>query len=374
MQRICSSLHTHGFDILLVGRHLVTDNLEFPFPHKRIKCWFNSGILFYTEYNIRLFIFLLFAKMDVLCSIDLDTLLSGRIASLLRNKKQIYDAHEYFTESPELDDRPVVKKIWEGIARITIPYVHSGYTVNNSIADFLSDRYGKELSVIRNFPEIKTDTSAEVKAKLSSITSLEKTDVYHGLQSANSNQKQQDLYLLYQGVLNKGRGLEALIKSFHQIPDIPLWIAGDGDIKKELEELALRESLSDRIKFLGKLAPAKLKEVTKNATVGYNLLDPSNKNYYFSLANKYFDYMMAGVPSISMNFPEYALIHEDIPFSVLIDTLSIDAIVEATLTLLNNEDRYKKIQANCFLARQKYNWQMEEKQLLEFYKNLSFKQ
>lgn len=360
MQRICSSLDDHGYHVLLVGRYLVKDNIDFTFPTKRIKCWFNSGILFYTEYNMRLLFFLLFSKMDVLCSIDLDTLLSGRIVCLLRNKKQVYDAHEYFTESPELDDRPIIKKVWEGIARITIPYVYSGYTVNKSISNFLSERYGKELEVVRNLPFRDLEDSGLSDVKITSDLSAT---------SVNNNTS----YLLYQGVLNQGRGLEALIKSMHNIPDIPLWIAGDGDIKKDLEALVLQESLTGRIRFLGKLAPAKLKEITNNAAIGFNLLDPNNKNYYYSLANKYFDYMMGGIPSISMNFPEYAMIHNDIPFSVLIDTLEEKEIVDATLSLLKDKKKYKEIQANCVLASQKYNWQTEEKQLLEFYENVRIK-
>jgi hypothetical protein len=76
MQRICGTLADAGYDVLLVGRKLKT---SLPLSKKitssdLLKCWFNKGKFFYSEFNIRLFFFLLFKKMDCICAIDLDTI------------------------------------------------------------------------------------------------------------------------------------------------------------------------------------------------------------------------------------------------------------------------------------------------------------
>ena len=77
MQRICRSLSKNGFQVLLTGR-----KRKFSIPlnnekyiQKRIPCFFEKGKLFYTEYSIRLFFTLLFTEFDIICAIDLDTIL-----------------------------------------------------------------------------------------------------------------------------------------------------------------------------------------------------------------------------------------------------------------------------------------------------------
>ncbi|HJS53916.1 MAG TPA: hypothetical protein VJ765_05210, partial [Chitinophagaceae bacterium] len=77
MQRICSTLAGAGYDVLLVGRKLKTSPplSNKHYGQRRLNCCFKKGKLFYTEFNIRLFFFLLFKKMDCICAIDLDTIL-----------------------------------------------------------------------------------------------------------------------------------------------------------------------------------------------------------------------------------------------------------------------------------------------------------
>src|SRR5947208_2955664 len=113
MQRICTSLSNAGYDVLLAGRKL-RDSIPLKkenFKQERLRCLFNKGFLFYAEYNLRLFFYLLFVKMDAVCAIDLDTILPCYCASVMRGKKRIYDAHELFTEMKEIITRPSVKKI-----------------------------------------------------------------------------------------------------------------------------------------------------------------------------------------------------------------------------------------------------------------------
>jgi len=112
MQRICGTLAANGFTVTLVGRNLpLSIPLESAvYEQKRLFCFFKKGFPFYAEYNLRLFVFLLFAQYDAVCSIDLDTISAGCFATLIRRKKRVFDAHEYFTEVPELVPRPFVTK------------------------------------------------------------------------------------------------------------------------------------------------------------------------------------------------------------------------------------------------------------------------
>ena len=89
MHRICSTLAKNGFQVLLVGRKLKT-SIAFepePYEQQRMHLIFTKGKLFYLEYNLRLFFFLLFKSFDIVCGIDLDTILPCYFISKIRNKK-----------------------------------------------------------------------------------------------------------------------------------------------------------------------------------------------------------------------------------------------------------------------------------------------
>ncbi len=154
MQRICTSLSNAGYDIVLTGRKM-NDSVALKkevFKQKRLFCFFQKGFLFYIEYNIRLFFYLLFVSTDAICAIDLDTILPCYFISVLRSKKRVYDAHELFTEMKEIITRPFIKKTWLCIEKFSVPKFKSGYTVSYSIAQEFNKRYNVLYEVIRNMP------------------------------------------------------------------------------------------------------------------------------------------------------------------------------------------------------------------------------
>ncbi|MEY4902543.1 MAG: hypothetical protein RLZZ292_358, partial [Bacteroidota bacterium] len=156
MIRICRTLAQAGYAVRLVGRALPNSNtlVEETFAQHRLFCFFKKGKFFYLEFNIRLFFYLLWHRFDLVCAIDLDTILPAYIVSKLRHKKMVYDAHEYFTEVPEVVHRPFTKRIWEMVAQWTIPNIKHCYTVGPSLAKILSERYGVDFEVIRNVAEV----------------------------------------------------------------------------------------------------------------------------------------------------------------------------------------------------------------------------
>jgi hypothetical protein len=54
------------------------------------------------------------ARYDAVCSVDLDTLPAGCLShAACAASGRVFDAHEYFTEVPEVTGRPVVQWVWE---------------------------------------------------------------------------------------------------------------------------------------------------------------------------------------------------------------------------------------------------------------------
>ena len=76
-----------------------------------------------------------------------------------------------------------------------------------------------------------------------------------------------------------------------------LWLVGEGDLSVKLRELVKSYKLDQKVKFKGYLKPTELPEITAKATIGLNLLENTSLNYYYSLANKAFDYIQAEIPA-----------------------------------------------------------------------------
>ncbi len=343
MIRICTSLANAGYQVQLIGRKRRNSKplTRQPFEQKRFNCWLDKGKLFYLEYNIRLLFYLLFTKYDAVCSVDLDTLLPGLIISRLKQKKCIYDAHEYFTETPEVVRRPMVKHVWEWVADFAIPRVDAAYTVGEGLAALFEKRYKKPFAVIRNVPFYQ-----------------------NGIAKPDQN------IILHQGVLNEGRGLQQVILAMQTIENATLWLAGEGDLSTVLRKQVADLQLEKKIKFLGYLSPVELRNVTLQAKIGLNLLENRGLSYYYSLANKAFDYIQAGIPSIQMDFPEYQQLNKLCKIFVLIDDLDIVTIKNTIQELLDNPILYNELHDNCLKAKEVFTWEKEAKKLLAIYRNI----
>ena len=345
MQKTAKTLHDLGHTILMIGRvkkSSIPCDLSYSQVH-RFEMFFLKGKFFYIEYNLRLFFFLLFSRFDILVAVDLDTILPNVIVGSIRNKPVIYDAHEYFTEVPELTNRRFEKSIWKWIERISIPPCAGMYTVSQGIADIFSREYGKQCDVIYNFPTLIT--------KKENLLSDRKI-------------------ILYQGDLNEGRGLDCAIRSMPHIPHVELWIVGDGYDRESLERLTSELNMQNRVTFWGYIEPASLHSFTSQAYLGLNLLENKGLNHYYSLANKYFDYIQQGVPPISMNFPEYQHFNNLYHCSILIDELTVESFVQSVCALLNNQKSYEELVKNCDIAGQFLNWESQEEKLSSIYNNV----
>ena len=343
MIRICSSLSNAGYNVLLVGRKLRSSIplTNQPFKQKRISCFFEKGKLFYAEYNIRLFFYLLFKKMDCIGAIDLDTILPCYFISGIKKAKRVYDAHELFCEMKEIVTRPAIYNLWKKIERFAVPKFPLGYTVNQPIAEEFEKMYGVHYEVIRNIALLKEIVPVEKKEK----------------------------FVLYQGAVNEGRSFETLIPAFKYI-DCKLIICGDGNFMQQARQLVADNSLQDKVIFKGKIKPEELTAITQQAYIGITLFDDRGLSNYYSLANRFFDYLHAGIPQLCVNYPVYADINNKLPIALLVDDISSTNVAAQLNNLLANEVLYKELQQNCLAVRQILNWQQEEKKLIQFYNKI----
>jgi glycosyltransferase involved in cell wall biosynthesis len=278
--------------------------------------------------------------MDGICAIDLDTILPCYFISRLKKIPRIYDAHELFCEMKEVVSRPAIYKVWKWIEKNTVPYFDLGYTVNDLIAAEFMKMYGKDYQVIRSI------------------------SVYEPLPEVENKN-----FILYQGAVNEGRCFESLIPAMKNV-NAPLYIYGDGNFMEQAQKLVVTNGLTDKIFFKGMTMPGVLKSVTRESRIGITLFEKNSLSNYYSLANRFFDYIHAGVPQLCVNYPVYKEINMQYEVAVLVDDLSAENIAKELQLLLNDRERWERLKLNCGKAAAVLNWQVEEKKLLEFYQNI----
>lgn len=345
VHKIASSLHAHIGDVIVVGR-LLPDSLPLnrTYQTHRMKLLFKKGPIFYAEYNIRLYIYLLFAKANILVSNDLDTLPANTFASVVKKVKLVYDAHEFFTEVPELVKRPKVKSVWQKLENFLIRNVDAAYTVCESLADLFHQTYGVSFKVVRNIPVLNDTPPLPLVEKGNTI--------------------------LYQGAVNLGRGLELMLDTMVLLPDTKLIIAGGGDILKQLQDKTEQLGLSNQVTFTGRLPFEKLQEVTHQADVGISIEEDMGLNYRFALPNKLFDYIHCGKPVVVSDLPEMGRIVDTYQVGSILKERTPKALAETIQNLLSNTALRQHCYNNALKARQELNWQQEEKVLLGIYRKL----
>ena len=348
MIRICTSLAQAGFSVTLVGPARADSPAlsDHPFRQRRLNTWLRRGKGFYLEYNLRLLFFLFFQPLDGLCAIDLDTILPVYLISRLRRKPRLYDAHELFCEMQEVVTRPTVYKMWKNIERFCVPRFRHGYTVNGFIAAEFKKMYGVGYAVIRNMPVLN-----------------------EGPVPGPDRPLPPGPFFLYQGAVNEGRCFETLIPAMKHVP-APLVICGDGNFMTQARALVQQHGLQDRVIFLGRILPGRLPGITRAAWAGITLFHRRGISNYYSLANRFFDYMHAGIPQLAVGYPAYREINNSCPVAVLIDEPGIGEIAEALNRLLDNTGLHRALVSNCKQARLRYNWQEEETLLIRLYQEI----
>ena len=346
MARVCGSLAAAGYNVVLVGRKMPGSRplKDTFYKQQRLHCWFQKGKMFYIEYNIRLFFFLLIKKMDVVCAVDLDSILPCLFVSKIKKIQRVYDAHELFCEMKEVVTRPGIYRFWKKVEKYALPQFKHAYTVNQPIADEFYKMYGIKYGVVRNVPVYNKNVVRE--------------DTNHG-----------GVFILYQGAVNEGRCFETLIPAMREV-NCQLIVCGDGNFMQQAKKLAIDNNVQEKVTFKGNMDPDALRSITAAAYLGINLVENNGLSFYLSLANKFFDYIHAGIPQLCAGYPAYSEINEKHETAVLITDMSSKNIALQLNNLLQNEVLYKRLKDNCAEASAIYNWQNEEKILLNFYKQL----
>ena len=174
--------------------------------------------------------------------------------------------------------------------------------------------------------------------------------------------------VLYQGVLNPGRGIKPMIKALHLLENVDLIIIGYGKVEVALQQFVKDELLESRVHFLGRIPHEELPNYTKLATIGMVLEEPLGLSFEYSLPNKLFDYIHAELPIICGNLPEIKNIVETHKVGVVVENYEPKSIAKEIQNLLENKELYQQIKLNQQKAKNEFCWEKEQ-QILDNYFN-----
>lgn len=358
VDRTCHALVKSGYEVLLVGRRRRESKTLTARSYKmhRMRLLFDKGPLFYAEFNITLFFFLLRNRFDILVSNDLDTLpanyFADRIRHLFGKKPQgevrhLHDCHEYFRGVPELNGRKTVTRIWKWIEDHIFPKLKHVIAVNQSVADLYSKEYGNHIEVIRNVPFKKPLNGSRDKSSM----------------QISQDQK----IILYQGAVNVDRGLEEAILAMKYLKtDGILVIAGIGDEYDRLQTFASDHGVDDKVRFLGQVPFQELHTVTRMADIGLSIEKDVSINYHYCLPNKFLDYIQANIPVLVSPFPEMKAIVDQYRIGDFIQSHDPKLLASQLDELLNDHERMAGYKANLVQAAEELCWEREEGKLIRF--------
>lgn len=262
--------------------------------------------------------------------------------------KLIYDAHELETEVHGL--KGLRKKLSKFLEKILISHSDLVIVVSEPIADWYQATYKiNRPVVVLNTPEI--------------ANKIKKKKYFH----ENFNLSEKKLIVLYQGALNRGRGIEVLLEAFQLRKDSNAVIVfmGYGLLEKEI---MLAQKTYNNIYFHPAVTPQELLEYTACADIGVSLIENTCLSHYYCLPNKLFEYAMVRLPVITSNMQEMEKFIDKYQMGIVVKENTQDAVNQAIdkLSTMN----LTQLSSNARKTAIKYSWEAQKKKMLSAYRDL----
>lgn len=186
--------------------------------------------------------------------------------------------------------------------------------------------------------------------------------------------KSTGLDLLYIGSITFDRGIGIILQAMSNLKanysNIHFHCVGpcDEDVRKLVDEEVRKLNLGNQVTFYGLLPLADAYQIAKHCDVGLSVLKPL-PNYITSYSTKIFEYMYVGLPVITSHFPLYREVVEKYNCGVCVDPNDIVSLQKALEQYVNNPELIQLQGKNGhFAAKDTFNWDREEKKLIQFYK------
>ncbi len=182
---------------------------------------------------------------------------------------------------------------------------------------------------------------------------------------------QDNLLVILQGTgINVERGGEELIDAVRMTEKVSLLVVGDGDAVDTMKMMVLEMGLGKRVIFIPPVTRELLLKYTRTADAGLTLDKDTNINYRYSLPNKLFDYIGAGIPVIASDLQELRKIIDRYNCGIIIPFVTPENISGAFMELSLNRLRLNEMKTNSLIASGDLNWENESKLVIDLYSEI----
>lgn len=345
----CRSLINHGFKVNLIISHNKEETIDgihiipLPFFERRIKRILIKPIL--------AFIYALKLRSNLYHFHDPELMPVGIMLKLF-GKKVIYDVHEDVPSQ-------IMDKHW------ILP--HLRYFVSTIVKAI--EKFGCLFfdGIVTATPYVK-NKFLKMNKNTIDINNYPLMIEFAGLKLDGKSKDKKEKIICYIGAITKARGIVELIKAVEGT-DIKLYLAGTIAPRSLLESLKKEEGWKN-VTYFGQVNRNKAFSILRKAQIGICLFHPI-ANHLNCLPNKLFEYMAASRPIVASSIPYWKKLLGGLESISFVDPLNPEKIRSAIQALISDQEKCHSMGQNGLKAvKEIYNWESEEKKLIDFYKSL----
>ena len=177
--------------------------------------------------------------------------------------------------------------------------------------------------------------------------------------------------LLYIGRITTGRGLETAVESLALLPErFLLRIVGYGpdSYANQIRSHIRLVGVEDRVEFVGAVPPDEVVSEAARAHIALVAIDPICLSYRYSLPNKLFESVQAGLPIVAAELPDIAAVVHQHGLGRLHEPGSAVGLARAVKDV---EAKWLGFHANVMSAASKLNWESERRIVHALYGRLA---
>ena len=365
--REAKSLVKGGYELILLAMY--NDNLkksEFTNGFRIIriplitKKWSKHPliqIIKYIEFVLRSFVKIIRIRPHYLHCHDLNALPIGVVAKIFisRKIKIIYDSHELWSDSRhDHVHSPKLYSFGIFLERLLIRFVDRVIVPSKAIGEIIQEKYHvKSPILLMNIPS--KNINKKVTKNISDI------DL-----PADSKK------LVYVGGISYGRGIPNLLRAMTKLDNnVFLLMLGFDYLENGISPIIEQYDLHNRVIQLEPVPPEYVINAISSADVGIAPIENICLSYYYSMPNKIFEYLLAGLPVAVSNFPEMSRLVLENEVGVVFNPEDPDDIASSIKRILDDPELFKMLKRNVQVFSENNHWDVEAVKLLNLYSSLS---
>lgn len=275
-------------------------------------------------------------------------LIPWAVALRLFGIRIIYDVHEDYPEAVTENYRvpKALRTILPPFVRLlewaSMPFFSAIVTVTPQI----QQKFNKSKTIlVRNFPMVRE---------------------FH--QPADTPMRERPGEFAYIGTITRNRNIIGMIEAVGAVKDtdVVLRLAGHFPVAAD-RDAAIGHPSWNRVRFDGWVSRDGIADILANARAGLVVLKPVAHEMQ-TLPIKLFEYMAAGVPVISSDFPIWRQIVDDAGCGLLVDPNKPKQIAEAMQWMMDNPELAQVMgQRGREAVLKRFNWERESETLIQAY-------